>query len=400
MNRRPTDQEIVILRGARTPFGSFGGSLKDVPAVEVGVIAARAALERSGVRPEQVDHVVFGNVIQTSGADIYFARHIGLKVGCPLEVPALTVNRLCGSGLQAIVSAAQLILLGEAEVVLAGGAESMSQQPHVIRGARWGLRFRQGQLEDNLWLALVDGYNSLPMSGTAENLARKYGISRKEQDDFAYRSQIAAAAARQLGWFAEEIVPVPVKARGKTVLVEQDEHIKPDTTVEKLNALPPAFTEDGTITAGNASGINDGAAALVLTTQAKARELGLAPLGRLLGWGVAGVDPDIMGIGPVPASRQALERAGLRLDQMDLVEINEAFAAQYLAVERELGLDRDRVNVNGGAIALGHPVGASGARLALTLLHELRRRKGRYGLASLCIGGGQGIAAVFEALRG
>lgn len=400
MNRRPTDQEIVILRGARTPFGSFGGSLKDVPAVELGVSAARAALERSGVRPEQVDHVVFGNVIQTSGADIYFARHIGLKVGCPLEVPALTVNRLCGSGLQAIVSAAQLILLGEAEVVLAGGAESMSQQPHVIRGARWGLRFRQGQLEDNLWLALVDGYNSLPMSGTAENLARKYGISRKEQDDFAYRSQIAAAAARQRGWFAEEIVPVPVKARGKTVLVEQDEHIKPDTTVEKLNALPPAFTEDGTITAGNASGINDGAAALVLTTQAKARELGLAPLGRLLGWGVAGVDPDIMGIGPVPASRQALERAGLGVDRMDLVEINEAFAAQYLAVERELGLDRDRVNVNGGAIALGHPVGASGARLALTLLHELRRRKGRYGLASLCIGGGQGIAAVFEALRG
>jgi acetyl-CoA acetyltransferase family protein len=238
------------------------------------------------------------------------------------------------------------------------------------------------------------------MSGTAENLARKYGISRKEQDDFAYRSQIAAAAARQRGWFAEEIVPVPVKARGKTVLVEQDEHIKPDTTVEKLNALPPAFTEDGTITAGNASGINEGAAALVLTTQARARELGLAPLGRLLGWGVAGVDPDIMGIGPVPASRQALGRAGLGVDRMDLVEINEAFAAQYLAVERELGLDRERVNVNGGAIALGHPVGASGARLALTLLHELRRRKGRYGLASLCIGGGQGIAAVFEALRG
>lgn len=400
MNRRSTDREIVILRGARTPFGTFGGSLKDVPAIELGVIAARGALERFGVRPSLVDHVVFGNVIQTSGEDAYFARHVGLKASCPLHVPALTVNRLCGSGLQAIVSAAQLIALEEAEIVLAGGAESMSQQPHIIRGARWGLRFRQGKLEDNLWLALVDGYNNLPMAGTAENLARKYGISRKEQDDFAYRSHMAAAAARQKGLFAEEIVPVPTKARGKIVLVEQDEHIKPDTTVEKLNALPPAFDENGTITAGNASGINDGAAALVVTTARKAKDLGIAPLGRILAWGVAGVDPDIMGIGPVPASRQALARAGLDLDRMDLVEINEAFAAQYLAVERELGLDREKVNVNGGAIALGHPVGASGARLALTLLHELRRRKGRYGLAALCIGGGQGIAAVFEALHG
>ncbi|MFQ5898457.1 MAG: acetyl-CoA C-acetyltransferase [Candidatus Methylomirabilia bacterium] len=400
MNPRSTDQDIVILRGARTPFGTFGGSLKDVPAVELGVIAARGALERSSVRPEQVDQVVFGNVFQTSGADIYLARHVGLRAGSPLHAPALSVNRLCGSGLQAIVSAAQLIRLGEAEVVLAGGTESMSQQPHIIRGARWGLRFRQGALEDNLWLGLVDGYNNLPMAGTAENLARKHGISRKEQDDFAYRSHMAAAAARQTGLFAEEIVPVATNVRGRTVLVEQDEHIKPDTTVEKLNGLPPAFSADGTVTAGNASGINDGAAAVVVATARKAKELGIAPLGRIVAWGVAGVDPDIMGIGPVPASRRALERAGLSLDQMELVEINEAFAAQYLAVERELGLDREKVNVNGGAIALGHPVGASGARLALTLLHELRRRKGRYGLASLCIGGGQGIASVFETIHG
>ncbi|MFQ5521697.1 MAG: acetyl-CoA C-acyltransferase, partial [Candidatus Methylomirabilia bacterium] len=340
MNRRSTDQDIVILRGARTPFGTFGGNLKDLSAVQLGVIAAKGALERSSIQPEQVDHVVFGNVIQTSGAECYLARHVGLQAGCPLHTPALTVNRLCGSGLQAIVSAAQLIKLGEALVVLAGGTESMSQQPHIIRGARWGLRFRQGVLEDNLWLGLVDGYNNLPMSGTAENLAKKHSISRKEQDDFAYRSHMAAAAARQAGLFAEEIIPVPTKVRGKTVLVEQDEHIKPDTTVEKLNGLPPAFSADGTVTAGNASGINDGAAAVVVTTARKAEEQGMRPLGRIVGWGVAGVDPDIMGIGPVPASRRALERAGLSLDQIDLVEINEAFAAQYLAVERELGLDR------------------------------------------------------------
>jgi acetyl-CoA acetyltransferase family protein len=398
MNR--TADDIVILRGARTPFGDFGGALKDLTAAELGAHAARAALERSGVGPDQVDHVVMGNVIQATAVDIYLARHVGLKAGCPIGVPALTVNRLCGSGLQAVVTAAQMIRLGEAEVVLAGGAESMSQQPHVIRGARWGLRFRQGQLEDNLWLALVDGYNDMPMAITAENLAERHGISRKEADDLAYTSQMRAAAAQQSGRFAEEIVPVPVKVRGREVVVDRDEHIKPDTTVEKLAALPPAFKDGGVVTAGNASGINDGAAALVVTARRRAEALGVAPLGRVVAWGTAGVDPDIMGIGPVPASRQALERAGLALKDLDLVEINEAFAAQYLAVERELGLDRERTNVNGGAVALGHPVGASGARLALTLLHELRRRRARYGLASLCIGGGQGIAVVFEALHG
>jgi acetyl-CoA acetyltransferase family protein len=396
MSGGSSDQDIVVLRGARTPFGDFGGALKDLDAVELGVHAGRAALERSGLRPDQVDHVVMGNVIQASGSDIYLARHVGLKVGCPIGVPALTVNRLCGSALQAIVTAAQMIRLGEAEVVLAGGAESMSKQPHIIRGARWGLRFRQGQLEDNLWLALTDGYNNLPMAITAENLAARHGISRKEADDFAYVSHMRAASADRRGYFAEEIVPVPVKARGTVVTVQRDEHVKPDTTVEKLATLPPAFKDDGVVTAGNASGISDGAAAVVVTTRGRARTLGTAPLGRIASWGVAGVDPDVMGIGPVPASRQALNRAGLEVRDLDVVEINEAFAAQYLAVERELGLDREKSNVNGGAVALGHPVGASGARLALTALHELARRRGRWGLASLCIGGGQGIAVVFE----
>ncbi|HEV8439015.1 MAG TPA: acetyl-CoA C-acetyltransferase [Methylomirabilota bacterium] len=398
MNDRSSDQDIVILRGARTPFGDFGGALKDLDAVELAVHAARGALDRSGVAADQVDHVVMGNVIQASGADAYLARHVGLKVGCPFGVPALTVNRLCGSGLQAIVTAAQLIKLGEAEVVLAGGTESMSQQPHIIRGARWGLRFRQGQLEDNLWLALTDGYNNLPMAITAENLAARHGISRKEADDFAYVSHMRAASARERGYFAEEIVPVPGTVRGQSVVVDHDEHIKPDTTVEKLARLPAAFKEGGVVSAGNASGINDGAAAVVVTTRGRCESLGVAPLGRIASWGVAGVDPDIMGIGPVPASRQALHRAGLEVKDLELAEINEAFAAQYLAVERELGLDREKSNVNGGAVALGHPVGASGARLALAVLHELRRRQERNGLAALCIGGGQGIAMVFEAL--
>jgi acetyl-CoA acetyltransferase family protein len=397
MNDRPTDQDIVILSGARTPFGDFGGALRDLDAVELGVRAARAALERGGLGPDQVDHVVMGHVIQTSGADSYLARHIGLRTGCPVGVPGLTVNRLCGSGLQALVTAAQLIKLGEAEVVLAGGTESMSQQPHIIRGARWGLRFRQGQLEDNLWLGLTDPFNNLPMGMTAENLALRHGISRKEADDFAYLSHMRASSAQRRGCFAEEIVPVSAAVRGKTVTMDKDEHVRADTTVEKLAALPAAFKECGVVSAGNASGINDGAAALVVTTGARCKSLGVAPLGRVVSWGVAGVDPDIMGIGPVPASRQALHRAGLEASDLDLAEINEAFSAQYLAVERELGLDREKTNVNGGAVALGHPVGASGARLALTALLELRRRQGRYGLAALCIGGGQGIAMVLEA---
>jgi acetyl-CoA C-acetyltransferase len=396
---KPTGRDVVIVRGARTPFGSFGGALKDVSAVDLGVAAARGALERSKVPAAAVDHVIFGNVIQQSGGDAYLARHIALKAGCPVDTPALTVSRACGSGLQAIVSAAQHITADDGDLILAGGTESMSGQPHIIRGARWGLKFRAGALEDNLWLALTDSYCDMPMAATAEKIARLFDITRKEQDHYAYRSQIMAAAAQRAGHFAEEIVPVTVKSRGKPVVISTDEHIKGDTSVERLHLLPPAFSEDGTVTAGNASGINDGAAAVVVCTAERAQKLGVAPLGRVVSWAATGVDPTLMGLGPVPASRRALERAGLTVDDMDLIEINEAFAAQYLAVERELGLFRDKTNVNGGAIALGHPVGASGGRLAITLLHELRRRRARYGLAALCIGGGQGIAMIVEALH-
>lgn len=392
-------KEIVILDGARTPFGTFCGSLRELSAIELGAIASREAMRRAGVDPARVDNVVFGNALQTSPDAIYMARHVGLKAGVPLEVPALTVNRLCGSGLQALVTAAQSILLGESEVALAGGAENMSQAPFVIRGARWGLGLGEGQLEDYLWAALLDTYNNMPMAITAENLAVKYGISRQEQDEFACRSHQAAARARESGRLREEIVAVELRdRRGNVTVIDQDEHIRPNTSLESLARLKPRFKADGGVTAGNASGINDGAAALVLATRERAEREGWKMLGRMVSWGLAGVDPDIMGIGPVPSSRRALERAGLSLEDIDLVEINEAFAAQYLAVEKEMGLDRDRVNVNGGAIAIGHPLAASGARLALTLLYELRRRRKRYGLASLCIGGGQGIAVIFESL--
>ena len=397
--RPAAGREVVIVRGARTPFGTFGGALKDVSAVDLGVTAARGALERSRVTPHAVDHVIFGNVIQQSGGDAYLARHIALKAGCPVDTPALTVGRACGSGLQAIVSAAQHIVADDGDLIVAGGTESMSGQPHIIRGARWGLKFRAGELEDNLWLALTDSYCDMPMAATAEKVALRFDIHRKEQDHYAYRSHIMAAAAQRAGLFAEEIVPVTVTTRGKSVAVTLDEHIKGDTSVERLHLLPPAFSEDGSVTAGNASGINDGAAAVVVATAERAQKLGVAPLGRIVSWATAGVDPTLMGLGPVPASRRALERAGLTIDDMDLVEINEAFAVQYLAVERELGLMRDKTNVNGGAIALGHPVGASGGRLVITLLHELRRRHARYGLAALCIGGGQGIAMIVEALH-
>lgn len=392
-------KEVVIVGGARTPFGSFGGTLRGFSATELGVTAARGALARAGVEPSAIDQVVFGNVMQTSGDAIYLARHIGLRAGVPVEASAMTVNRLCGSGLQAVVSAAQLILLGESEWALVGGTENMSQAPHVIRGARWGLGLGEGQLEDSLWVALVDSYNNLPMAITAENLAAKYGISREECDRFAFESQQKAREAAAAGRLTEEIVSVSIKdRRGNVVAFDRDEYPRPDVTLDDLARLKPRFKKDGVVTPGNASGINDGAAALVITTAEQARAAGCRPLARLVSWGVAGVDPDIMGIGPVPASRKALERAGLSLDQIDLVEINEAFAAQYLAVEKELGLDRSRVNVNGGAIALGHPLGASGARLALTMVYELRRLGARYGLTSLCIGGGQGIAAVWEAV--
>ncbi|MEK6302514.1 MAG: acetyl-CoA C-acetyltransferase [Acidobacteriota bacterium] len=391
-------KDVLILGGARTPMGEYGGALRDLSAIELGAIAARGALERSGVSPEAIDHTVIGNALQTSGDAIYGARHVALKAGVPVDKPALTVNRLCGSGIQSIISGAQMIQLGEAATVLAGGMESMSQAPHVIRGARWGFKLGEGKLEDSLMVALLDTHCNLYMAQTAENLVRQHDISREAQDEYALLSQRRAAAAWDAGRFADEVVPVEIKTRKGTTLFERDDHMRPDTTMEGLAKLRPAFAKDGFVTAGNASGIVDGAAAVVIAGEEAARKLEARPLGRIVSWGIAGVPPEIMGIGPVPASRKALEAAKLSLSDIDLVEVNEAFAGQYLAVERELGLDRERTNVNGGAIALGHPLGASGTRLVLTLLHELRRRGKKYGLATACIGGGQGIAMIVEAV--
>jgi acetyl-CoA acyltransferase 2 len=396
-----SDTRVVFLSGARTGFGTFGGALKDFSATDLGVIAAQGALARSGVEPAAVDHVVFGNVLQTSADAIYLARHVGLRAGVPIETPAVTVNRLCGSGFEAIAQAGQQIVLGESQVVLAGGTESMSQAPHVVRGARWGLRLGPAApLEDSLWEALRDPSCGLSMAETAEKLAEKYRVNRHAVDCYAARSQACAASGWASGAFADEIVPVPIQNK-KTRQTDQwaaDEHMRPTTTLEGLAKLPPYFKKDGVVTAGNASGICDGAAALVLASERFASERGLRPIGRLIAWASAGVDPSIMGLGPAPASRKALSLAGLTLDDMDLIEINEAFAAQYLAVEQELGLDRERTNVDGGAVAIGHPLGASGARITLHLLHALRRRGGRYGLGSACIGGGQGAAVIVEAL--
>ena len=378
----------MIVAGKRTPMAEYGGALREHSALELGAIAAKAAIAQSQFEPLDFDHSIFGNALQTSGDALYGAPHVALKAGLPVEVPALTVNRLCGSGVQSIISAAQLIELGEAKVVLAGGMESMSQAPHVIRGARWGFKLGQGKLEDSLMVALLDTYCGCSMAATAETLARKYGITREAQDEFALRSQKLAAASWNAGRFADEITPVETCVR--------DDHMRPDTTMEILAKLKPAFSKDGFVTAGNASGIVDGGAAVVVTTSDRAKS---KPLGRIVSWGIAGVPPEIMGIGPVSASKIALERAGLNLSQIDLVELNEAFAAQYLAVEKALELDREKVNVNGGAIALGHPLGATGTRLVVTLLYELRRRKKKYGLAAACIGGGQGIAMIVEAAQ-
>jgi acetyl-CoA acetyltransferase family protein len=389
-------REVVILGGARTPMAEYVGAFKDVSALELGAHAARAALERSGVPPAGIDQVVMGNVLQTSGDAIYGARHIALKAGVPVEVPALTVNRLCGSGLQAVVSGSQAILLGESKLALVGGTENMTQAPHVIRGARSGLRLGEGKLEDSLMTALLDTHCGLYMAQTSDKLAREHDISREQMDAYALRSQKAAAAARERGVFREEVAPIEVPHGRKTVRVEEDDHLRPDTTLEGLAGLKPAFGKDGLVTTGNASGIVDGAAALVIAERTEAERRERMPLARIVSWGVVGVPPEIMGIGPVPASRKALEAAGLGVRDLDLVEVNEAFAGQYLAVEKELGLPREKTNVNGGAIALGHPLGATGARLLLTLALELRRRRGRYGLATACIGGGQGIAMVIE----
>jgi len=386
--------DVFILDGARTPMAEYNGVFSDTSAIDLGVHAAAEALKRSGVEPGQVDHVIFGNVLQTSGDAIYGARHVGLKAGVPKEVPALTVNRLCGSGFESIVQGAQRILLGEAKTVLAGGMENMSQAPHVIRGARKGLRLGQGQLEDTLMVALLDSYCGLYMAQTSDRVAAKYGITRAEQDAYALRSQQRTAAAWAACRLSEEVVPVEVKQGRKTVRVEKDDHMRPDSTLEGLAALPPSFGKDGSVTAGNASGIVDGAASVVVASADAAR--GKKPLGRIVSWGVVGVEPELMGLGPAPAAREALAKAGLSQNDIGLWEINEAFAGQILGVVRELGLDVEKLNVNGGAIALGHPLAASGTRLTLTLLKEMRRRGVRYGLAGACIGGGQGIAVVLE----
>jgi acetyl-CoA acetyltransferase family protein len=383
-------------------MGRYCGKLRDFTAMDLAAIASQEAIRRSGVDPKEFDHAVFGNAQQTSGDSLYGARHVSLKAGLPIETPALTVNRLCGSGMQSLVNAAQMIQLGEAKTVLAGGMESMSQAPHVVRGARWGLGLGEGKLEDSLMVALLDTYCGLYMANTAELYAEQQGITRQHMDEFSLESQQKAGAAQKDCRLAEEIVPVALKNRkGEPTgeMFEKDDHLRPETTMEGLAKLKAAFGKNGTVTAGNASGIVDGGAAVVMMTLDQAEKRGLKPMGRIVSWGIAGVDPKIMGSGPVPSTRLALKKAGLKLDEIDLVEVNEAFAGQYLAVEKELGLERNKVNVNGGAIALGHPLGATGTRLVITLLHELRRRKAQYGLATACIGGGQGIAMIVENLQ-
>ncbi len=387
-------KDIVILDGARTPMAEYNGNFADLSAIDLGVQAAKEAMRRSGVAPDQIDHVIVGNAMQTSGDAIYGARHVGLKAGVPVPVPALTVNRLCGSGIQSIISGAEQILLGEARTALAGGMENMSQAPHVIRGARRGLKLGQSQLEDSLMVALFDTHAGYYMAQTSDNLARKFGITREEQDAFALSSQKKAAEAQEKGMLAKEIVPVTYGRKGETM--DRDDHPRPETTIEGLAKLKPSFGKEGFVTAGNASGIVDGAAMVVVTSSEDAKAAGKTPRGRIVSWAVTGCDPEIMGIGPVAATKKALERAGMTLDQMDLIEINEAFAGQVLSVVKELGVDPSKLNVWGGAIALGHPLGATGTRLILTLLYQLEQLGKRYGLASACIGGGQGIAMIVE----
>jgi len=397
MPAKTLSRDIFIVAAKRTPFGTFGGKLKKHSAIDLGVLAAKAALEAGTVDPETVDHVIIGNVAQTSADALYMARHVGLKAGVPIPVPALTVNRLCGSGFQAIVNGAQEILLGDAEIVLTGGAESMSQAPYAARGIRFGIKLgKSPELEDTLWSSLYDPHAGCAMASTAENLAEKYELSRELCDEYGLRSQQTWAAAHQAGRFKEELAPVEIKGRKGVEVFDFDEHARPEATLEKMAKLPAVFKKGGVVSAGNASGICDGAGAVIVASGEAVKKHGLTPLARVVQWHVAGVEPTLMGIGPVPAIRGALERSGLGLDAMDLVEINEAFAPQYLACEKELGLDRDKTNVDGGAIALGHPLAATGARIMSHLTHELRRREGRYAVGSACIGGGQGIAIVIE----
>lgn len=389
-------EKIVFISGKRTPFGAFGGSLKDVSATDLAVVAAKATLEQAGVSPAKVDHVIIGNVVQSGSDAAYLPRHVGLKAGVPIDVGAFLVNRLCGSGFQAWISAAQMILTGEASLVLAGGSEQMSQIPYIARGMRFGgIRMGNAELEDYMTSALTDAYSKTPMAITAENLAVKYDITREQVDKYSMQSQDRFKAAQARGDIAAELCSVSIESKKGPLSVDKDEHPR-ETTLEKLAALKPIFKKDGLVTAGGSSGIVDGAACSLLTSESKAKELGLKPKARIVAWGSVGCEPTIMGIGPAGAARLALQRAGMKLEQMDLVEVNEAFAAQYLAVEKELKLDPAKTNVNGGAIAVGHPLGASGTRIMNHLVYELHRRKSRYALGSACIGGGQGIAIIIE----
>jgi acetyl-CoA C-acetyltransferase len=389
-------EDVFILSGVRTPIGKYGGGLASVPPCDLAAMVVREAVRRSSADPAEVGHVVFGNVIHTETRDMYLARVAALNGGLEVSTPALTVNRLCGSGLQAIVSAAQAIMLGDCEVAVAGGAESMSRAPYWLPGLRWGQRMNDGVALDSLTGALADPFDGCHMGVTAENVAADFRVSREDQDALAAESHRRAAAAAAAGYFTGQILPVGVKARQGTVTVDTDEHIRPDVSLEDMARLKPAFDKEGTVTAGNASGLNDAAAAVVLAAESFVHRRGLNPMGRLVGYGHAGVEPRIMGMGPVPATRCALQRTGLKLDEIDVFEVNEAFAAQALAVTRELGLPPERTNPNGSGVSLGHPVGATGAILAVKSLYELRRTGGRYALATMCIGGGQGIAVIVE----
>jgi acetyl-CoA acetyltransferase family protein len=393
--------DVVFLSAVRTPFGTFGGTLRDVPVSDFTTVAAKAAIERARIDATDIDSAIFGNVLYTAADSVYFSRHVSLRAGMKEESSALTLNRLCGSGFQSVVSGAQEIMLGDSNVCLVGGADSMSQAPHVAR-VRWGVPLgKSPQLEDTLWAALTDSYAGLAMAETAENLAEKYHLDRAGIDEFALRSQQLARDAWAAGAFKDEIVAVPVRnpKTKKDELFEKDEHMRPESTIEGLAKLKPVFRENGVVTAGNASGIGDGAGALVISSAKFAKDRGITPIGRLVSWGIAGVDPKIMGIGPVPAAKKALAAAGLSLDDMDLIEVNEAFAAQTCAVEKELNIPREKLNRQGGAVALSHPLAASGSRITAHLLHTLRAEGKRYGLGSACIGGGQGIALIVESIN-
>jgi acetyl-CoA C-acetyltransferase len=391
-------REVVVLSGVRTAIGDFGGGLKDKPPTVLGAAVVREAVRRAGIKPEEVEHVVFGNVIHTDVHDMYLARVAAINGGLPVETPAFTLNRLCGSGLQAIVSAAQTIYMGDAKAAIGGGAEVMSRSQYWVPSARFGQRMGDGKLIDAMVGALSDPFDDCHMGITAENVAARWGITRQAQDELALQSHQRAAAAIQSGYFKEQILPIESKVKGQTVAFDTDEHVKADTTLEKLAKLRPAFKGDGSVTAGNASGINDAAAAVVLMEAGEAQQRGLKPLGRLVAYAHAGVEPKYMGIGPVPAVRKVLERANLTIKDMDVIELNEAFAAQALAVMHDLDLPLDRTNPNGSGISLGHPIGATGCILTVKALYELHRIGARYALVTMCIGGGQGIAAIFEAL--